>query len=700
MTKPPRTAESAAVGREWINPEASHVVLVGAASYRSPDLTQLPSVRHNLASLRRIFLDPRIGGFPEDRVSQLLDPTQSAEIGNLIRKAAAQATDTLIVYYAGHGLIDDETNNLLLTHIDSVHDAPDLCLPVEHLRRAIHGKGQAKRRVLIIDCCYSGLADGRMGPAEQAKIGSRAAARILVSAAPTQRGPAAGEPAAPRPDTEAAEPKPTEPDDRPVRSGWYTMASAPPDRKAHAEDPDSCTAFTGALVKVITEGAADGRERLSLDFLFDQTRALLEREFPKAPSPEQASGRTHIGALGFVRNPAAQPAPAPDPVLTPPRPSRRRLALFSTAFALAGVGVGAFGVPAAVDAYQRWNPAPAVGACSERAVLLDHSDGLDKKDVEYEPVEGLSGLALAPGSRAKAYAVTDNEPGRIFPVDLGEPERLAPVAEKARTLRQADGSAFEDSWFDAEALAVEQGGRTALVASETGPSIRRFDLVTGRQVGEDLAIPKELRYWPEGGAQTGRSIESLALSPDGRHLYAGWEAPLAQDGDTRGRGIIRVQRYTGTPGGAYRPDESYAYLAGDGLMLADLAAVGGGRLLALERQYTLGRGNAVRVVEIDLTGARDVTGVKSLFRLPADALASSKLLFDLADCPPGGPGAVATSEGDQANPLLDNVEGMALGPRWTAAPHPGRHPLYLVSDDNGNSTQITRVYSLAVDLGP
>lgn len=81
MTKPPRPAESAVVGREWINPEASHVVLVGAVSRRGSDLTQLPGVRHNLAHLRRIFLDPRVGGFPEDRVSQFLDPTRSAETG-------------------------------------------------------------------------------------------------------------------------------------------------------------------------------------------------------------------------------------------------------------------------------------------------------------------------------------------------------------------------------------------------------------------------------------------------------------------------------------------------------------------------------------------------------------------------------------------------------------------------------------------
>ncbi|WP_026402321.1 esterase-like activity of phytase family protein [Actinomadura rifamycini] len=78
------------------------------------------------------------------------------------------------------------------------------------------------------------------------------------------------------------------------------------------------------------------------------------------------------------------------------------------------------------------------------------------------------------------------------------------------------------------------------------------------------------------------------------------------------------------------------------------------------------------------------------FLVPADspAVLRKEPLVDLADCPPSG----ATAKQPQPDPLLDNVEGMALGGR---APH-GRRVLYLVSDDNGSAAQTTRVYALAV----
>lgn len=74
------------------------------------------------------------------------------------------------------------------------------------------------------------------------------------------------------------------------------------------------------------------------------------------------------------------------------------------------------------------------------------------------------------------------------------------------------------------------------------------------------------------------------------------------------------------------------------------------------------------------------------------------LLFDLGRCPAGDPGVVPTHAGRIVSPLLENVEGMALGAPWTTGPHKGQRPLYLVSDDNTNSEQTTRLYALSVQL--
>ncbi|MGW4593751.1 hypothetical protein ACWEOA_00140 [Streptomyces sp. NPDC004457] len=79
---------------------------------------------------------------------------------------------------------------------------------------------------------------------------------------------------------------------------------------------------------------------------------------------------------------------------------------------------------------------------------------------------------------------------------------------------------------------------------------------------------------------------------------------------------------------------------------------------------------------------------------------AGKPVVDLATCPVGGRGQVTAPASSARYPLLDNVEGMALGDPWTSGHHKGRHPLYLVSDDNDSDDQITRLYSLAVRPRP
>jgi len=41
------------------DPERSYAVLIGTASYRSPELTDLPAVTNNLDELAEVLTDPR-----------------------------------------------------------------------------------------------------------------------------------------------------------------------------------------------------------------------------------------------------------------------------------------------------------------------------------------------------------------------------------------------------------------------------------------------------------------------------------------------------------------------------------------------------------------------------------------------------------------------------------------------------------------
>ncbi len=82
----------------------------------------------------------------------------------------------------------------------------------------------------------------------------------------------------------------------------------------------------------------------------------------------------------------------------------------------------------------------------------------------------------------------------------------------------------------------------------------------------------------------------------------------------------------------------------------------------------------------------DVASLKTL--TDPRAFIGKQLLVDVVTCPPSG----ATAKQPQPNPLLDNIEAMALGDDLRG----DRRELYLLSDDNGGATQTTRLYRFSV----
>lgn len=340
---------------------------------------------------------------------------------------------------------------------------------------------------------------------------------------------------------------------------------------------------------------------------------------------------------------------------------------------------------------------PSAGAvCAPGAGLLGFSDDLSGSTYRGTQVAGLS--AIAPAGAGRLLALVDNigtTPARFYDLQVGLRRGAAAEALSVRprdvtVLRRADGTPYTGADFDGEGLVLEAGGRTLLASSETEPSIRRFRRADGVQVA-GLPVPDRFRVPPAGEAAVNQTFEALTATPDGRSVYAGMEGPLAADGrDAAGGALLRILRYAGRSGRDYAPATQYAYRADPGLGLAELVAVGDGTLLALERGFTAGVGNTVRIYRVSLTGAPDVTGLPTLAgQLPA-VFAGKTLLVDLGACPPSG----ATAKQPQPNPLLDNVEGMALGVRLPA----GRRLLQLISDDNGSATQTTRLYALSVAL--
>ena len=324
--------------------------------------------------------------------------------------------------------------------------------------------------------------------------------------------------------------------------------------------------------------------------------------------------------------------------------------------------------------------------------FLGFSDALNKQTYEGTSVGGLSALTYDQ-RRGVYYSLVDNGPAatseaRFYTLrlptsggTLGEPQIL-----DVTTLRKADGQPFTASDFDGEGLTLTRDDEL-LVSSETEPSIRRFAL-DGTFL-EELPVPQKFLVAPNGQATRNQTFESLSLSPNNRNLFTAVEGPLASDGSTtEGENRIRILRYEDRGSGGFEPVEEFFYLTEPGQSVVEIVALSESELLVLERGFVLGEGNTVRIFRVSLDGAEDVSDEPSL-AAPSLEPVEKELLVDIADCPPGD----ATTPGTQPNPLLDNYESLALGPRLPG----GSRALLLQSDDNFSAGQVTRVVALGVE---
>jgi len=223
------------------NPANSRAVLIGSSKFDK--LNRLPSVRDNLTDLRRALTDADIWGLPPNHITEFADETDPQAIIEALR-AAASATESdglLLYYYAGHGLINAGDLMLGLPGTDPLH--PDeKTLPYAKLREATRASGTS-RRVIIIDCCLA----GRGG-------------REVVSAAD----------AASRLEHHDAE-------------DLCLWAAVGANEAATAPEGKRNTAFTGALLEVLTAGSKLSVPVLTLQTIAEEVKGRLANTGYKQP---------------------------------------------------------------------------------------------------------------------------------------------------------------------------------------------------------------------------------------------------------------------------------------------------------------------------------------------------------------------------------------------------------------------------------
>jgi hypothetical protein len=307
--------------------------------------------------------------------------------------------------------------------------------------------------------------------------------------------------------------------------------------------------------------------------------------------------------------------------------------------------------------------------------------------IDYEPATG-TWVALSDDR-------SELQPARFYTLRLAVAEGgLAVDLLDVVTLRQADGRPFPKRSMggevvDPEAMRLLPQARGLLWASEGDyRSEQSATLREARMDGShvrDFHIPAHLQFAqrPGTGARDNNTFEGLALAPDGGTAWVAMEAALQQDGPIPGvnrpGGPCRFTAFHLASGRAvrqvaYLPDQVPHPPAIPGGFtdngISEILMLDAHRMLVLERAFSLGVGNSLRLYEVDTRAGSDTLALAALAPGAYRPLAK-RLVADFAH--------LGLSR-------LDNTEGICWGPRLPN----GRRALVCVSDDNFSSRQVTQ----------
>ncbi|NJN02523.1 MAG: phytase [Leptolyngbyaceae cyanobacterium SL_1_1] len=323
-------------------------------------------------------------------------------------------------------------------------------------------------------------------------------------------------------------------------------------------------------------------------------------------------------------------------------------------------------------------------------------------------VGGLSGLTYD-AQRNVYYALSDDRSSdaRFYTlgIDLSDGSLDAGDIQfqDVTFLTTETGDRFANGVLDPEGIALSSLG-TLFISSEgdanqgIAPFVNEFSL-TGQQIRE-LPVPDPFLPTADrsSGIRNNLAFESLTLTPNQRFLYTATENSLFQDGpqaDIDTGSLSRILKYdlvTGQPAAQFvyeveavpdAPTPADAFRTNG---LVELLAIdNNGTFLALERGFSVGAGNTVKLYEVNSQGALDVNNQLDLF------WESENIPFEID--PPVQKRLLLDVEADLGI-APDNLEGIALGPKLAD----GRQSFVIVSDNNFSPTQATQFLSFALDF--
>ncbi|MEM1044702.1 MAG: esterase-like activity of phytase family protein [Pseudomonadota bacterium] len=315
--------------------------------------------------------------------------------------------------------------------------------------------------------------------------------------------------------------------------------------------------------------------------------------------------------------------------------------------------------------------------------------------VDGVEIGGLSAVDYDPAS-GEYFALSDDRiefgPARFYrlAIDLSaEGIRSVDIRERIEILNP-DGESYGQRGADPEGMRLADGVLVwAHERDENGRPYAGIMRLDGRQV-RAFDLPDSYYPTADGGIRTNLGFESLTLSADRQSVILANENALRQDGpkasvdepsparmivfdlqsgDQTGEHVYMTETVADAP---ERADQ----LQTNGLV--ELLALEDGTLLAMERSFSAGRGNVIRLFHVDMAGATDVSGLESLRDQPVTPVSKTPIL---------------TLRAGDPTDRIDNVEAMTFGPVVD-----GKRTLLLLSDNNFNRRgQFTQFLLYTID---
>ncbi|WP_375578103.1 esterase-like activity of phytase family protein [Marivirga tractuosa] len=260
-------------------------------------------------------------------------------------------------------------------------------------------------------------------------------------------------------------------------------------------------------------------------------------------------------------------------------------------------------------------------------------------------------------------------------------------------LKNKEGEVFEENELDPESIRYRPSSNSFVYTSEGGRTKSWIDpfIWEINRNGEFLSevnVPDIFNFNDNKGLRVNGGFESVSFENDTIIWYAN-ELPLKEDGEVpgfeEGKYPVRLVRhdikndvvlnqyaYNISPLNQ-KPDPEDAFYINS---VPEILFIEQNKLWIMERSYTTGVGNFIKIFEIEIINATDIKHIGSLANQKYSPV-SKKQIIDFSDY----------------SQKIDNIEGMTFGPDFPD----GRKSLLFVSDDNFNEGQETQFWLFSVN---